>query len=177
MAISGAFGETLWVPLAKAQSIRAAQGPIQRPWGSRRVHLDAAGRHTRATLRDRAAPEAVYLLEKLPGWCATARGSRPGSCLTRRLMGHGAVAQLAEHLVCNQGVRGSNPLSSTCICAGQSLFLFWLLFGSVGFHRAGLSRGQLPVSAAGRSCRTGACVARSLRAEAIAWSRSAVACW
>ncbi len=34
-------------------------------------------------------------------------------CLTRRLMGRGAVAQLAEHLVCNQGVRGSNPLSST----------------------------------------------------------------
>ncbi len=25
----------------------------------------------------------------------------------------GAVAQLVEHLVCNQGVRGSNPLSST----------------------------------------------------------------
>ena len=27
----------------------------------------------------------------------------------------GAVAQLAEHLICIQGVRGSNPLSSTKI--------------------------------------------------------------
>ncbi len=28
-------------------------------------------------------------------------------------MRFGAVAQLAEHLICIQGVRGSNPLSST----------------------------------------------------------------
>jgi hypothetical protein len=27
--------------------------------------------------------------------------------------GYGAVAQLGEHLVCNQGVEGSNPFSST----------------------------------------------------------------
>jgi len=79
VAISGRVRrETLWVPLAKAQSIRAAQGPIQRSLGLASVHLDAAGRRTRATLRDRAAPEAVYLLEKLPGWCAKARGNRPG---------------------------------------------------------------------------------------------------
>ncbi len=66
-------------------------------------------------------------------------------CLTRRLMGRGAVAQLAEHLVCNQGVRGSNPLSSTCICAGQSLFLFWLSSAPTA-SIARLSRGH--------SCRT-----------------------
>jgi membrane protein YdbS with pleckstrin-like domain len=58
--------------------VRAAQGPIQRSLGLASIHLDAAGRHTRATLRDRAAPEAVYVLEQLPGWCAAARGTRPG---------------------------------------------------------------------------------------------------
>ena len=79
VAVSGRIRrETLWVPLAKTQSIRAAQGPIQRRLGLASVHLDVAGRHTRATLRDRAAPEAVYLLDKLPGWCTIARGSQPG---------------------------------------------------------------------------------------------------
>jgi putative membrane protein len=79
VAISGRVRrETVWVPLAKAQSLRAAQGPVQRSLGLASVHLDVAGRHTRVTLRDRAAPEAVHLLEKLPAWCAVARGSRPG---------------------------------------------------------------------------------------------------
>ena len=32
---------------------------------------------------------------------------------------HGAIAQLVEHLLGRQGVRGSNPLSSTPISAGQ----------------------------------------------------------
>ena len=31
----------------------------------------------------------------------------------RRLGGTGAIAQLEEHLLCKQGVRGSSPLSST----------------------------------------------------------------
>ena len=73
--------ETIWVPLGKAQSLRAAQGPIQRSLGLASVHLDAAGRHTRVTLRDRAAIEAVHLLEELPRRCAAARDTtraRPG---------------------------------------------------------------------------------------------------
>ena len=79
VAISGRVRrETVWVPLAKGQSLRAAQGPVQRALGLASIHLDAAGRHTRATLRDRAAPEAVYLLERLPSWCAVARGSQRG---------------------------------------------------------------------------------------------------
>ena len=82
VAISGRVRrETVWVPLAKAQSLRAAQGPIQRSLRLASVHLDAAGRYTRATLRDRAAPEAVCLLEELPGRCAAARNfarTRPG---------------------------------------------------------------------------------------------------
>ena len=197
VAISGRIRrETVWVPLAKVQSLRAAQGPIQRTLGLASVHLDVAGRHSRATFRDRAAKEAVRLLEELPGRCASARqATRPVRSLRlpapggvvpaaaadrsapeRRLVGDGAVAQLAEHLVCNQGVRGSNPLSSTCICAGQSLFLFWLSSAPTA-SIARLSRGPTVPTAVARSCRTGAWVATSLRAEAMAWSRSAVACW
>lgn len=73
--------ETVWVPLAKVQSLRAAQGPLQRSLGLASVHLDVAGRHSRATLRDRAAQDAVRLLEELPSRCASAREEtrRPGS--------------------------------------------------------------------------------------------------
>jgi membrane protein YdbS with pleckstrin-like domain len=79
VAISGRVRrETVWVPLAKAQSLRAAQGPIQiqRSLGLASVHLDAAGRHTLVTLRDRAGNEAVHLLEELPGRCAARNVTR-----------------------------------------------------------------------------------------------------
>jgi len=79
VAVSGRVRkETVWVPLAKSQSVRASQGPIQRSLRLASIHVDAAGRHTRATLRDRASLEAVRVLEQLPGWCAAARGDRPG---------------------------------------------------------------------------------------------------
>jgi putative membrane protein len=74
--------ETVWIPLAKVQSLRAAQGPVQRSLGLASVHLDIAGHHTEASLRDRAVNEAVSLLEDLPGQCAVARtrtGREPGS--------------------------------------------------------------------------------------------------
>ena len=42
------------------------------------------------------------------GRCAAAQGAvNYGRC------SRGRVAQLAEHLLCKQGVRGSNPLTST----------------------------------------------------------------
>jgi putative membrane protein len=89
VAISGRIRrETEWVPLAKIQSLRAAQGPIQRSLRLASVHLDAAGRHTRATLRDRAAVEAVHLLEELPARCAAARDESKGR--------HGAVEATGE---------------------------------------------------------------------------------
>jgi putative membrane protein len=65
--------ETVWIPLAKVQSLRAAQGPIQRSLGLASVHLDVAGRRSRATLRDRQSEEAVRLLGELPSRCALAR--------------------------------------------------------------------------------------------------------
>ena len=36
---------------------------------------------------------------------------------------YGGVAQLGEHLLCKQGVKGSTPLSSTRIEAIQSSFI------------------------------------------------------
>ena len=44
---------TTWVPLEKSQSIRRVQGPLQRPLGLATVHVDVAGRRTRAEFRDR----------------------------------------------------------------------------------------------------------------------------
>ena len=86
--------ETVWVPLAKVQSLRASQGPLQRTLGLASVHLDVAGRHSRATLRDRAAKEAVRLLEELPGRCASARqATRPVRSL--RLPAPGGVVPAA----------------------------------------------------------------------------------
>ena len=75
---------TVWVPLAKVQSLRVGQGPLQRSLSLASVHLDVAGRHGRATLRDRAATEAVRLLEELPDRCASAR------------VGHVTLAEPAE---------------------------------------------------------------------------------
>ena len=65
-------------------------------------------------------------------WCRCARGTHPFSSRTRRLRPgrpmvlcwrrhgraggrqiFGGIAQLGEHLPCKQGVRGSNPLTST----------------------------------------------------------------
>jgi putative membrane protein len=79
VAVSGRIRrETVWMPLAKVQSLQAAQGPVQRSLGLASIHMDTAGHRTRATLRDRAVNEAVPLLEELPGRCAVARaGTRP----------------------------------------------------------------------------------------------------
>ncbi len=44
---------TTWVPLEKTQSVRRVQGPWQRPLGLATVHVDVAGRRTRAEFRDR----------------------------------------------------------------------------------------------------------------------------
>ncbi|HET9819189.1 MAG TPA: PH domain-containing protein [Rhodanobacteraceae bacterium] len=65
---------TTWIPLAKVQSIRAAEGPVQRRLGLATVHLDVAGAHACATLQDRDIGEALELLARLPARCAAQRG-------------------------------------------------------------------------------------------------------
>jgi putative membrane protein len=64
---------TDWVPLAKAQSIRRSQGPLQRHLHLATVHIDTAGRNIRAAGRDRDDAEAALLIDQLP---AAARAAR-----------------------------------------------------------------------------------------------------
>ena len=64
---------TCWVPLAKAQSIRRVQGPVQRALGLASVHVDVAGRRAGATFRDRSVDEADPLVDEL---AVHSRGAR-----------------------------------------------------------------------------------------------------
>ena len=64
---------TDWVPLAKVQSIRLVEGPLQRRLRLATVHLDTAGRSIHAALRDRDRAECDELLSTLPGLCRMAR--------------------------------------------------------------------------------------------------------
>jgi putative membrane protein len=66
---------TSWVPLAKAQSLRRTQGPVQRRLRLASVHLDTAGRSVHATLRDRDVAEADEALGVLIGLARAARAS------------------------------------------------------------------------------------------------------
>jgi putative membrane protein len=65
--------ETTWVPLAKAQSVRLVQGPLQRRLGLATVHLDAAGRRVRAEFRERRQDEARSLVGELATLSRSAR--------------------------------------------------------------------------------------------------------
>jgi putative membrane protein len=69
--------ETTWVPLAKTQSVRLAQGPLQRALGLATVHLDAAGRRVRAEFRERDAEEARALVTELAALSRNARKQVP----------------------------------------------------------------------------------------------------
>jgi putative membrane protein len=66
--------ETVVVPLAKAQSIRWTQGPLQRRMGLASVHVDTAGRRWHAVARDRSLEESLQLLSDLPAAARAARG-------------------------------------------------------------------------------------------------------
>jgi putative membrane protein len=68
---------TAWVPLAKAQSFRRVQGPLQRRLRLASLHLDTAGRSVHATLRDRDVAEADEVLAELVDLARAARGSPP----------------------------------------------------------------------------------------------------
>lgn len=64
---------TDWVPLAKVQSVRQVEGPVQRRLRLSSIHLDTAGRKVHAVLRDRDQAEAGRLLAELPDRCRKAR--------------------------------------------------------------------------------------------------------
>ncbi|HET9692706.1 MAG TPA: PH domain-containing protein [Acidimicrobiales bacterium] len=67
---------TDWVPLARLQSIRRVEGPLQRRLGLATVHLDTAGRSVRAAARDRDATEADALVAWLTDAARVARSRR-----------------------------------------------------------------------------------------------------
>jgi putative membrane protein len=64
---------TDWVPLAKVQSIRSVEGPIQRLLHLSSIHLDTAGRSVHCVLRDRDRDEVSQLMRELPQRCRAAR--------------------------------------------------------------------------------------------------------
>jgi putative membrane protein len=66
---------TAWVPLAKVQSFRRVQGPMQRRLGLASIHLDTGGRSVHANLRDRDVQEADGVLESLVALARAARRS------------------------------------------------------------------------------------------------------
>jgi putative membrane protein len=66
---------TAWVPLAKVQSFRRVQGPVQRRLGLASIHLDTAGRSVHANLRDRDVQEADRVLRSLVAHARAARRS------------------------------------------------------------------------------------------------------
>ena len=61
------------MPLAKVQSLRRVQGPVQRRLGLATVHLDTAGRNIRAALRDRETADADAALVELTALGRVAR--------------------------------------------------------------------------------------------------------
>ena len=65
--------ETTLVPLAKAQSVRLVQGPLQRRLGLATVHLDAAGKRVRAEFRERRQDQARSLVGDLAALSRSAR--------------------------------------------------------------------------------------------------------
>jgi putative membrane protein len=74
MAVTGRLRRvTMWLPLAKTQSVRLVQGPWQRRLRLATVHLDAAGRHVRAEFAQRSYAEARPLVDELAALSRSAR--------------------------------------------------------------------------------------------------------
>jgi putative membrane protein len=61
------------VPLARVQSLRLVQGPVQRRLRLASLHVDAAGKRVTAVVRDRDVDEAQQLLATLAEACRRAR--------------------------------------------------------------------------------------------------------
>jgi putative membrane protein len=97
--------ETVWVPLAKAQSVRFVQGPLQRWLGLATVHLDAAGRRVRAEFRERRQEEARSLVAELAALSRTARRQESRATLAAPggpVAGPGQAASVASPVNASQ---------------------------------------------------------------------------
>jgi putative membrane protein len=67
---------TSWIPLAKAQSLRLVQGPVQRRLRLATIHIDTAGRNLHSAIRDRDTGEARQALRELTDLARAARQAR-----------------------------------------------------------------------------------------------------
>jgi putative membrane protein len=84
--------ETTLVPLAKTQSVRLVQGPLQRWLGLATVHLDAAGKRVRAEFRERQEEQARSLVSELAALSRSARRQASPAPVN----GRGAAGQAAS---------------------------------------------------------------------------------
>lgn len=64
-----------WVPLAKVQSLRRVEGPVQRKLRLATVHLDTAGKRVGAALRDVDGAESLRDVDRLTELARAARRS------------------------------------------------------------------------------------------------------
>ena len=62
-----------WVPMAKVQSLRLVQGPVQRALNLATLYLDTAGRSVHGAIRDRDAEELRDILTSLTALSRNAR--------------------------------------------------------------------------------------------------------
>ena len=90
MCVTGRLNRTTtWVPFEKTQSVRRVQDPLQRPLGLATVHVDVAGKRTRAEFRDRPEDEADRLVEELTVLSRAARQQGPPSPAAKGTDEHG----------------------------------------------------------------------------------------
>jgi len=74
--------ETVVVPLAKVQSVRWTQGPVQRRLRLASVAVDTAGRRWRAQARDRDVEQACKLVSRLADGARASRTPAPAAAAT-----------------------------------------------------------------------------------------------
>ncbi len=87
---------TAWVPLAKVQSVRFVQGPLQRGLRLATVHVDAAGRHAHAKFAERRADEATRLVDELASLSRTARRRAGPAVVPRQQRPPGQAASVGS---------------------------------------------------------------------------------
>jgi putative membrane protein len=108
--------ETTLVPLAKTQSVRLVQGPLQRRLGLATVHLDAAGKRVRAEFRERQQDQARSLVGEL---AALSRSARRQASLPARPAeppqpgGPGAVAPANGRGAAGQAASVVSPVNAS----------------------------------------------------------------
>jgi hypothetical protein len=108
---------TTWVPLAKTQSVRLVQGPVQRGLGLATVHLDAAGRHVRAEFAERGEDEAGRLVDEL---AARSRSARRHASLIAQLPPGGLLRGFAAPIGAPADGNGQATSVASPVNAAQS---------------------------------------------------------